>query len=818
MINFRAIGSKREQFRKNVMLGDKANSTKAWDVAERYYRDAVNIDKTAWWIWVQLGHSLKEQGKLDLAKAAYLTALKTNANEPDIHLQLGHLYKLQGAKSECLASYSTAATLGVGTQVAIDALFELCELGSPLVPYSFFQPLLQPGVPSRVGLLNAAQATTKSRIANSILFDEDWYTYQYGSFIRGQNALEHYVSEGEALGFCPNPLFDSKYFRQNNHLMKNDENALERYIRCWATDLCDPHPLFKMSQFMGQRDALISAGSDPLSSLLMDIGDGAGVARPYSLFDSNWYLQKNLDVLDAKINAMQHFLTSGYTESRDPHPLFSIDWYYRHNPKIKKIGMNPLIHFELFGSKTQTPVHPLFDSAWYSKKYLHNDNTIHPVLHYLNVGWKAGYDPHPMFSTTWYLHQNGESIEAPIDPLTHFLRLGWKLGFNPSPFFDMEWYSENNVLPDGENPLLHYLTLPDNTDVAGHPIVDVHHYRSAGASVGKPLIHYIDVGYDEGRSPSGSFPSEAVSQLSNKEKFAHKAAIFSAALSRQEFSVSECAVTDSYFDWLKYPGRLEGENVCLFTSYLPEGRVNSSTSYYMRSLSELGYKIILIAACDGATSISGDDIDFVDGVIVRDNIGLDFASWALALTAAPMLWKSKRLLLTNDSIFGPINKEGLKKVLDDIAGSGADVGGLTNSFQVKPHIQSYFFVLQNEALVRKEVRNIWQNVRAYEDKNRVIGEYELGLWDKYAAAGLRSYVQFPSAMSDAELDINPTLHRWRELIEEGFPFLKVQLLRDTGSRINCSGWEMFLEDTPLLLHSISERLNSRGEVGRKRKL
>jgi hypothetical protein len=41
-------------------------------------------------------------------------------------------------------------------------------------------------------------------------------------------------------------------------------------------------------------------------------------------------------------------------------------------------------------------------------------------------------------------------------------------------------------------------------------------------------------------------------------------------------------------------------------------------------------------------------------------------------------------------------------------------------------------------------------------------------------------------------EANPTLTGWRELIDEGFPFLKVQLMRDNPRGADLSDWESFV--------------------------
>jgi glycosyltransferase involved in cell wall biosynthesis len=67
------------------------------------------------------------------------------------------------------------------------------------------------------------------------------------------------------------------------------------------------------------------------------------------LFDRGWYLSKNPDVEQAKVNPLIHYLYNGAFEGRDPGPNFSSTWYLSTYADVKKAGMNPLIHYLKYG-------------------------------------------------------------------------------------------------------------------------------------------------------------------------------------------------------------------------------------------------------------------------------------------------------------------------------------------------------------------------------------------------------------------------------------------------------------------------------------
>ena len=107
----------------------------------------------------------------------------------------------------------------------------------------------------------------------------------------------------------------------------------------------------------------------------------------FSLFHSGYYLERNPDVAQAGMVAIDHYIRYGGTEGRDPHPLFNTSYYLGQNPDVAASGMNPLLHY---------------------------------VLH----GAAEGRDPHPDFDTSYYVEQNPDLLSAAINPLDHYWRFG----------------------------------------------------------------------------------------------------------------------------------------------------------------------------------------------------------------------------------------------------------------------------------------------------------------------------------------------------------------------------------------------------------
>ena len=49
------------------------------------------------------------------------------------------------------------------------------------------------------------------------------------------------------------------------------------------------------------------------------------------LFDRDWYLRNNPDVMEAGVDPARHYVLHGGVEGRAPSPLFDADWYVQLN-------------------------------------------------------------------------------------------------------------------------------------------------------------------------------------------------------------------------------------------------------------------------------------------------------------------------------------------------------------------------------------------------------------------------------------------------------------------------------------------------------
>jgi lipopolysaccharide biosynthesis protein len=172
----------------------------------------------------------------------------------------------------------------------------------------------------------------------------------------------------------------------------------------------------------------------------------------------------------------------------------------------------------------------------------------------------------------------------------------------------------------------------------------------------------------------------------------------------------------------------------------------------------------------------GEGVSTRELIVVRKpNIGHDFGSWSVALALLPEIADAGRVVLANDSMAGPFTAFG--PILELVEKSDADVWGLTASRQFAPHLQSYFLVFSEGVLATRALQRFWARIDEEKQKPRIVLRYEIGLSRLLHEEG---YILRPAFRHKLLMvsDQNPVIIGWKGLLEEGFPFLKREIIRD----------------------------------------
>lgn len=220
------------------------------------------------------------------------------------------------------------------------------------------------------------------------------------------------------------------------------------------------------------------------------------------------------------------------------------------------------------------------------------------------------------------------------------------------------------------------------------------------------------------------------------------------------------------------------KKVALVAHFDPNGQFDETFLFYLEELRNNSFDIIVITTSDSLEQNStGKCLKYAHSILRRSNIGLDFASWRCAIEYYNIINNYESLLLTNDSIIGPLFP--LKKYLDTFSKKKHTICGLTDSFEKHHHIQSYFLYFNNDLLKSDFFKTFLSTIKVLKNKDMIIRNYEIGL-SKLAREeniNLYSYVDARNLIIEKENSFNVTLFKWSEIIEKfQFPFIKRELL------------------------------------------
>ncbi len=195
--------------------------------------------------------------------------------------------------------------------------------------------------------------------------------------------------------------------------------------------------LFLKDDVRSQLESLGLEGHDVLHTYLTN--PKAWELTPHPLFDGGWYFETHPDVR-GKMNPLDHYLTWGFREGRNPNPLFNEKWY---RSKYDVGNDTPcLIHYVLQSEDFKSWPNGIFDSSFYGQNYpVSLSKHLTPLGHYLRIGHRGPFNPHPFFDNVWYVERYLSGKDAlQMNPLEHYIRWGAGLCLDPSPKFDAKGF------------------------------------------------------------------------------------------------------------------------------------------------------------------------------------------------------------------------------------------------------------------------------------------------------------------------------------------------------------------------------------------
>lgn len=267
-----------------------------------------------------------------------------------------------------------------------------------------------------------------------------------------------------------------------------------------------------------------------------------------------------------------------------------------------------------------------------------------------------------------------------------------------------------------------------------------------------------------------------------------------------------------------------GPMVVLFMHFDRYGNVRAQILHYIRELVANGRSVVFVTNSGQLTPAAMASLQpLCAGIIIRANQGYDFGAWreGIEFLQLPRA-DTEELILANDSIFGPVRP--LAEMLARIDYGVADIWGLTESWQYRYHLQSFFLAFGKAALQSRAFAKFWDSVRPVPVKAYIVRQYEIGITQAMIKGGLRCAALWPyqqllemvdrrevekllpleeddlgrldpvhitrklhvMRLRDAvarRIPVNPSADLWRQLLLQGFPFIKRELLRDNPTGV-----------------------------------
>ncbi len=180
----------------------------------------------------------------------------------------------------------------------------------------------------------------------------------------------------------------------------------------------------------------------------------------------------------------------------------------------------------------------------------------------------------------------------------------------------------------------------------------------------------------------------------------------------------------------------------VYVHYDREGVVHDYVIEQLRQLVAANFRITFVTNARKLKEASAAAvIPFCRQVIWRRNVGHDIGAYKDGIAALGDLGGCDRLLLMNDSVYGPFRP--LAEVLSSIDSSQTDFWGITDSWDGHYHLQSYFIVFLKEALSSRVFRNFWRRLPYFSSKSAIIHNGEVRITQRLTRQKLRAGVLCP---------------------------------------------------------------------------
>lgn len=279
-------------------------------------------------------------------------------------------------------------------------------------------------------------------------FDAAWYLRAYSDVkAAGVDPQVHYLRSGWKECRAPAANFDAVFYR----------SAVSGLTHPELSPLVHYNTLGRTVQAPRSRvEALEMGGNSPAASDLI-----AAMPELAAHFDAAGYSERYPDVIMENLGPLEHYLTQGWREGRNPSERFETVFYretFQHNDSA---DICPLVHWLRYGRSAGLPT--TADEARRRTVAMVETGKPDPseaLLASLDRETVAVLCA-PHFDAQHYLRLYADVAEADFAPWWHYVSNGCQEGRRPNNLFDPDWYVGRYMAGTrpAPNPLLHYAVV-----------------------------------------------------------------------------------------------------------------------------------------------------------------------------------------------------------------------------------------------------------------------------------------------------------------------------------------------------------------------
>ncbi len=268
------------------------------------------------------------------------------------------------------------------------------------------------------------------------------------------------------------------------------------------------------------------------------------------------------------------------------------------------------------------------------------------------------------------------------------------------------------------------------------------------------------------------------------------------------------------------------KRIVLFAHFDWDNVVDNYVLFYLRSLRKISDFLIFIStsSLDNHETIKLDEL--CDHIIIKENTGYDFMSWKTGCEAIPDLSLFDELVICNDSVYGALFP--FQEMFNIMSNFDFDFWGITDSYAIQWHLQSYFIVFKKNVFSSKTFMEFFEKIKVEKNKEDVIKKYEIGLSQNLIQNNFKAGTYIPEINSFVRLillklkqvknrsllellktlkskgtynrsrwvpeQLNKSILDWKRLVKKyKMPVIKIELLRTNPGTVDTKDYDTFLK-------------------------